>query len=171
MNKSFVAVLMGSDSDLNIMEATFSELKKLEVPFEGKILSAHRTPELLIQYIEHAEQRGAAIFIAAAGLAAHLAGSVAAHTLKPVIGVPINASGLGGLDALLSTVQMPGGIPVACTTIGKSGAKNAALLATQILAISDDHLKNKLVEQRAEKRKELTLTDQKLQERLMISAV
>src|SRR3990167_10454180 len=117
MEKPFVAILMGSDSDASTMEKTFKELKALKIPFEAKILSAHRTPDDTVDYVKKAEERGCVVFIAAAGLAAHLAGTIAAHTIKPVIGVPMEG-GLHGLDALLSTVQMPGGVPVACVSIG-----------------------------------------------------
>ena len=150
MSKPFVAVLMGSDSDLGTMQACLDVLKKLEVPVEVKITSAHRTPDITHAYVKHADQRGCAVFIAAAGLAAHLAGTVAGLTLKPVIGVPMDAGPLDGMDALLSTVQMPGGIPVACVAIGKAGAKNAAYLAAQILALSDKALRTRLDEERAE---------------------
>jgi 5-(carboxyamino)imidazole ribonucleotide mutase len=155
MTKPFVAILMGSDSDLTTMETTFKELKALDIPFEANVLSAHRTPDLTADYVADADQRGCAVFIAAAGLAAHLAGAVAAHTIKPVIGVPLDAGGLGGLDALLSTVQMPGGVPVACTAVGKAGAKNAAILAAQILALHDAGIAKKLQQQRSNKRKSL----------------
>lgn len=148
MTKPFVAILMGSDSDLPTMQTTIEVLKKFNIAYEVKIASAHRTPALTQRYIHDAEQRGCAIFIAAAGLAAHLAGTVAAHTVKPVIGVPMDAGSLKGLDALLSTVQMPGGIPVACVAIGKPGAKNAGYLAAQILAISDRDLSAKLYQER-----------------------
>lgn len=149
MSSPFVAIVMGSDSDLPIMQTTIDVLKKLQIPFEVKITSAHRTPTQTHHYIKDADQRGCAVFIAAAGMAAHLAGAVAATTLKPVIGVPIDAS-LQGLDALLSTVQMPGGIPVATVAIGKAGAKNAAYLAAQMLALSDSTLATKLQQDREE---------------------
>jgi len=128
MSKHFVAVLMGSDSDLPIMQSTLEVLAKLDVPCEVKITSAHRTPDATHAYVRDADKRGCAVFIAAAGLAAHLAGTVAGLTLKPVIGVPLSAGPLGGVDSLLSTVQMPGGIPVGCVAVGKPGAKNAAYL-------------------------------------------
>lgn len=140
MKKPFVAILMGSDSDLPVMQTTTEVLRKFKIRYEIKIASAHRTPALTQSYIHDAERRGCAIFIAAAGLAAHLAGTIAAHTIKPVIGVPMDAGSLKGLDALLSTVQMPGGIPVACVAIGKAGAKNAGYLAAQMLALSDPDL-------------------------------
>ncbi|MBA2653677.1 MAG: 5-(carboxyamino)imidazole ribonucleotide mutase [Gammaproteobacteria bacterium] len=144
----FVAILMGSDSDSATMQNTVEILKKFHIPFEVKIASAHRTPQMTQQYIHDAEARGCAVFIAAAGLAAHLAGTIAAHTLKPVIGVPMDGGSLNGLDALLSTVQMPGGIPVACVAIGKPGAKNAGYLAAQILALSDPELAAQLRKER-----------------------
>lgn len=140
MSKPFVAVLMGSDSDLPVLQSTMDVLKSLEVPFEAKITSAHRTPAATHAYVKDAETRGCGIFICAAGLAAHLAGTVAGLTLKPVIGIPLDAGPLQGMDALLSTVQMPGGIPVATVAVGKAGAKNAAYLAAQILALSDPAL-------------------------------
>lgn len=148
MNNPFVAVLMGSDSDLPVMEATLEVLKALEVPFEVRITSAHRTPEATARYVKEAEARGCGVFIAAAGLAAHLAGAVAANTLKPVIGVPMEGGPLNGMDALLSTVQMPGGVPVACVAIGKAGAKNAAYLAAQIIGLSDPALAQRLAADR-----------------------
>ena len=129
--------MMGSDSDLSVMQTTLDTLDQLGVQFEARILSAHRTPEHTRSYVLDAEERGCGVFIAAAGLAAHLAGAVAAATLKPVIGVPLDAGGLGGMDSLLATVQMPGGVPVACVAIGKPGAKNAAYLAARILSVSD----------------------------------
>ena len=150
MTTAFVAILMGSDSDLAVMQAGSEILKKLGVSYEVRITSAHRTPEDTRDYVMDAEKRGCEVFIAGAGLAAHLAGAVAAQTVKPVIGVPIDSGPLQGMDALLSTVQMPGGIPVACVAIGKSGAKNAAYLAAQILATSDESLKSALKTERAE---------------------
>ena len=140
MNKPFVAILMGSESDLPVMKATFQVLDDLAVPWEARITSAHRTPEATHRYVVEAGQRGCAVFIAAAGLAAHLAGAVAGLTTKPVIGVPMEGGPLNGRDALLSTVQMPGGIPVACVSIGKAGAKNAGHLAAQILALADEDM-------------------------------
>lgn len=165
MNKPFVAILMGSDSDLPVMEASFEILKKFDVSFEVKVSSAHRTPEATHSYVKDADARGCAAFICAAGMAAHLAGAVSANTLKPVIGVPINSS-LDGLDALLSTVQMPGGIPVATVAIGKAGAKNAAYLATQIMAVSDADLHQKLIDERADNARAIIEKDAALQEKL-----
>ncbi|MGR6035055.1 MAG: 5-(carboxyamino)imidazole ribonucleotide mutase [Candidatus Nitrosoglobus sp.] len=148
MNNPFIAVLMGSDSDLPVMQVTLNVLKSLELPFEVQITSAHRTPEATARYVKEADARGCGVFIAAAGLAAHLAGAVAANTLKPVIGVPMAGGPLNGMDALLSTVQMPGGVPVACVAIGKAGAKNAAYLAAQILGLSDAVLAQRLISDR-----------------------
>lgn len=140
-----VAVVMGSDSDLPMMQACIDQLKAFDVPMEVRILSAHRTPEVAAEFAGTARQRGLRIIIAAAGMAAHLAGALAGRTCLPVIGVPLQASsGPGGLDALLSTVQMPPGVPVACVAIGKAGARNAAILAVQILALSDERLAERL---------------------------
>jgi len=148
--KKFVAVLMGSDSDFQVMQHTLEILDKLEIAYEVKITSAHRTPDATHAYVKQADARGCAVFIAAAGLAAHLAGTIAGLTIKPVIGVPMDGGSLGGIDALLSTVQMPAGIPVACVAIGKAGAKNAAYLAAQILGLNSDKLTTLLLEERAE---------------------
>jgi 5-(carboxyamino)imidazole ribonucleotide mutase len=145
---AWVAILMGSESDWHIMENSVDVLKALELDYEVRILSAHRTPEATAAYVEEAGERGCGVFICGAGLAAHLAGAVAAHTLSPVIGVPLDAGGLGGMDAMLATVQMPGGIPVATVAIGKAGAKNAAFLAAQMLAISDKNLRERLIAER-----------------------
>lgn len=150
MTQKFVAVLMGSDSDLPIMDAAISLLKQFNVTVEVKVTSAHRTPSETQAYVQDAENRGCQAFIAGAGMAAHLAGAVAAQTTRPVIGVPIDAGPLQGFDALLSTVQMPGGIPVATVAIGKAGAKNAAYLAVQMMALADDDLAEALKNERAE---------------------
>lgn len=165
MSKPFVAIVMGSDSDLPVMQATFDVLKSFDVPFEARITSAHRTPEVTKAFVKEAEERGCAVFIAAAGMAAHLAGAVSAATVKPVIGVPINAS-MDGLDALLSTVQMPAGIPVGTVAIGKAGAKNAAYLATQMLSISDASLAQKLRDEREANAQAIYAKDAALQESL-----
>lgn len=167
MNSSyFVTVLMGSDSDLPVMQTTLDVLTSLEIPFEVKITSAHRTPQATHAYVEDADNRGCAVFIAAAGLAAHLAGTVAGLTLKPVIGVPLDAGPLQGMDSLLSTVQMPGGIPVACVAIGKAGAKNAAYLAAQILAVSDSELAERVKKDRKANAEAVLAKDLALQEKL-----
>lgn len=165
-NKPFVAILMGSDSDLPVMQAALDVFDNLGVKFEVRITSAHRTPEATQQYVKDAEQRGCDVFLAAAGLAAHLAGAVAAHTLKPVLGIPLDAGSLGGKDALLSTVQMPGGIPVACLAIGKPGAKNAAYLAAQILALQDAELAVTIREERKKTAEGVLKKNAELQEKL-----
>lgn len=162
MSKPFVAVMMGSDSDLGTMQATLDVLDKLGVAYEVKIASAHRTPEATHAYVRSADKRGCAVFIAAAGLANHLSGTVAALTLKPVIGVPMAAGPLQGQDALLSTVQMPGGIPVACVAIGGPGAKNAAYLAAQILALADAQIGERLAVDREQAAAEILAKDQAL---------
>jgi phosphoribosylamine--glycine ligase len=135
-----VGIVMGSDSDLKVMEETVAVFKKFDIPFEMTVASAHRSPERAAEFAACAKKRGMKVIIAGAGMAAHLAGVLAAHTTLPVIGVPIDASALQGLDALLSTVQMPPGIPVATVTIGKAGARNAGILAAQILSLSDPGL-------------------------------
>jgi 5-(carboxyamino)imidazole ribonucleotide mutase len=165
MSKPFVAIVMGSDSDLPVMEASFDVLKKFGIPFEARVTSAHRTPEVTKSFVQDAEERGCKVFIAAAGMAAHLAGAVAATTTKPVIGVPINAS-LEGLDALLSTVQMPPGIPVGSVAIGKAGAKNAAYLAAQILSTSDEAMAKALRDERQANAEAIYEKDAALQEKL-----
>jgi 5-(carboxyamino)imidazole ribonucleotide mutase len=158
----FVAVLMGSDSDMSTMRETLDILEGFGIHFEANIKSAHRTPEETAAYVRDAEARGCAVFIAGAGLAAHLAGAVAAQTLKPVIGVPMDGGPLNGMDALLSTVQMPGGIPVACVAIGKAGARNAGYLAAQILAVDDTNLALQLRDERARKREAILKKDAEL---------
>ncbi|MFZ1376306.1 MAG: 5-(carboxyamino)imidazole ribonucleotide mutase [Geothrix sp.] len=143
-----VGVIMGSRSDFEVMSHACDTLQSLGVPFEARVVSAHRTPRWMADYANGAESRGLKIIIAGAGGAAHLPGMVAAHTLLPVLGVPVAATGLNGLDALLSIVQMPGGVPVGTLAIGKAGARNAALLAAQILALSDRELHRRLQELR-----------------------
>jgi 5-(carboxyamino)imidazole ribonucleotide mutase len=166
MSSTFVAILMGSDSDLPVMQTTLDVLKSLGVKYEVKISSAHRTPEATKNYILDAESRGCQVFICAAGLAAHLAGNVAAHTLKPVIGVPMDGGPLNGMDALLSTVQMPGGVPVATVAIGKAGAKNAGYLAAQILSLADSALGQRLEDERAKNAADILAKDAALQKTL-----
>ena len=141
-----VAVIMGSDSDLPVVEKAFGVFREYGVPFEVHVYSAHRTPEEAKSFSENAAKNGFGAIIAAAGKAAHLAGALAANTVLPVIGIPVKSSTLDGLDALLSTVQMPSGIPVA--TVAIDGAQNAALLAVEILAVSDEALREKLVSAR-----------------------
>ena len=149
-NNAAVGIVMGSDSDLGVMKETTSILKQFGVPYEITVASAHRSPKRAAEFATTAWERGVRVIIAGAGHAAHLAGAMAAHTSLPVIGVPIDSSCLQGFDALLSTVQMPPGIPVATVSIGKSGARNAGILAVQILALSDATLQAKLKDFKAD---------------------
>ncbi|MGE5241121.1 MAG: 5-(carboxyamino)imidazole ribonucleotide mutase [Bacteroidota bacterium] len=165
MTKPFVAILMGSDSDLETMQTAVETLDKFRITREVRVLSAHRTPDATHAFVKDADSRGCAVFIAAAGMAAHLAGTVAALTNKPVIGVPMAAGPLQGQDALLSTVQMPGGIPVACVAIGKAGAKNAAYLAAQIIALSDQELAQRLTDERKANAAEILARDKAVREK------
>jgi phosphoribosylaminoimidazole carboxylase PurE protein len=152
MSSPQVGILMGSSSDEPVMRAAADVLEQFGVFYEMKVLSAHRTPHEASEYAENAEQRGLEVVIAGAGFAAHLAGVLAAHTVLPILGVPLPSSTLQGMDSLLSTVQMPGGIPVATMTIGKAGAKNAALFAVQILSRKNPALVNALKKYRNEMR-------------------
>lgn len=145
-----VAVIMGSVSDAEIVSHCTKQLKTLGVSFELKVLSAHRTPKELDQYVAEADAKGIKVFIAAAGMSAALAGAIASRTIKPVIGIAIPSGPLAGIDALISTVQMPPGVPVGCTGIGKAGAKNAAILAAEILGISDTRIEKRLEDHRTE---------------------
>ncbi|MDQ0163237.1 5-(carboxyamino)imidazole ribonucleotide mutase [Bacillus alveayuensis] len=154
--KPIVGVIMGSTSDWETMKHACEVLDSLDISYEKKVVSAHRTPDWMFEYAETARDRGLKVIIAGAGGAAHLPGMVAAKTTLPVIGVPVKSSTLNGLDSLLSIVQMPGGVPVATVAIGKAGAKNAGLLAAQILSITDEKIQKKLEEQR-EKTKETVL--------------
>ncbi len=151
----FVSIIIGSKSDNEVMQECAKILEKFSVAYEIIVSSAHRSPKRTHDYVLNAEKKGAKVFIAAAGMAAHLAGAVASLTTKPVIGVPLSASTLGGVDALLSTVQMPGGMPVATVAIGKAGAVNSAYLAMQILALEDKELNVKLKEDRVLKAKKV----------------
>jgi phosphoribosylaminoimidazole carboxylase PurE protein len=157
-----VGILMGSESDLETMRGAATVLNELGIANELHVLSAHRTPDEAGTYAREAEGRGIRVLIAGAGLAAHLAGALVAQTILPVIGVPLNAGTLGGLDSLLSTVQMPPGLPVATVAIG--GARNAGLLAAAILALSDDAVKEKLRQQRKSMREKVLAADAKLQQ-------
>jgi phosphoribosylaminoimidazole carboxylase PurE protein len=139
-----VAILMGSDSDLGVMEEAAKALKEFDIPYEMVVVSAHRSPHRTLQYSREAEGRGIRVLIAGAGGAAHLAGVLASETILPVIGVPIDSSPLNGMDSLLATVQMPAGVPVATVAIGKAGARNAGILAVQILAGGNPSLASKL---------------------------
>lgn len=163
---SFVAVLMGSESDWPVMQHCAEVLKQFGMPHEIRISSAHRTPEATADYVLEAVRRGCAAFICGAGMAAHLAGAVAAHSVRPVIGVPIDSGPLNGLDALLATVQMPGGIPVATVAVGKAGAKNAGYLAAQLLALNDPALSERLFQDRAQNQASIQAQNERLQAKL-----
>jgi phosphoribosylaminoimidazole carboxylase PurE protein len=144
MAKPVVGILMGSDSDLPIMQEAAAMLQEFGLEYEITVASAHRSPKKVLEYTLNAEKRGLKVLIAGAGWAAHLAGVVASHTTLPVIGVPIDSSPIKGLDAVLATVQMPGGVPVATMSLGKAGAKNAGVFAAQIIAVSDVKVANRL---------------------------
>jgi phosphoribosylaminoimidazole carboxylase PurE protein len=150
MPKPVVLIIMGSDSDLPVMEEARATLRALGIPCKMTVASAHRTPARAIRLAEQAQQDGIRVIIAGAGAAAHLAGVMAAHTIVPVIGVPIDSSPLRGLDSLLSTVQMPPGVPVATVSIGKAGARNAGILAAQILGLADPEIQERLRKMRQE---------------------
>jgi 5-(carboxyamino)imidazole ribonucleotide mutase len=152
---SFVGIIMGSKSDYKFAENTIEVLKEYEIPFEVIIASAHRSPDRVKEYIISSEKKGAKIFICMAGMAAHLAGAIAGLTTKPVIGVPLKGGSMDGLDAMLSTVQMPAGIPVATVALGNAGAKNSAHLAAQILSLNDESITNKIIEIRENAKKNL----------------
>jgi phosphoribosylaminoimidazole carboxylase PurE protein len=161
-----VAVLMGSKSDLPILEKCFETLKGFGIEFEGRVLSAHRTPEEAAEFARNAERRGIKVFICAAGMAAHLAGVVASFTTLPVIGIPIASEPFNGMDSLLSMVQMPPGIPVAVVSTGKAGAQNAALLAVSIIATSDSELSTKLKDYRERQKAKVLAADKELSQSL-----
>ncbi|MDD2400277.1 MAG: 5-(carboxyamino)imidazole ribonucleotide mutase [Sulfurovum sp.] len=162
----FVSIVIGSKSDYEVMKECSMTLEKFGVPYELIISSAHRSPERTKNYIKEAEEKGAQVFIAAAGMAAHLAGALAASTIKPVLGVPMASGELRGEDALLSTVMMPGGMPVGTVAIGKAGAVNAAYLAIQIMALDDDELRVKLQEDRISKAKKVELDSAEIEVKL-----
>lgn len=163
---TFVAILMGSESDWPVMRAAAETLGKLEIEHEARISSAHRTPAATAEYVADAVTRGCAVFICGAGMAAHLAGAVAAHTVRPVIGVPIDSGPLSGFDALLSTVQMPGGVPVATVAVGKAGARNAGYLAAQMLSLADPTIGERLEADRESNREKVRKQNQRLQSEL-----
>lgn len=158
-----IGVIMGSSSDWETMKYSCEILEELHIPFEKRVVSAHRTPDLMFEYAEEARSRGIQVIIAGAGGAAHLPGMVAAKTTLPVIGVPVQSKALNGLDSLLSIVQMPGGVPVATVAIGKAGATNAGLLAAQILSISDDELAERLEKRREDTRNKVLESNGELQ--------
>ncbi|WP_458862289.1 5-(carboxyamino)imidazole ribonucleotide mutase [Acidaminobacterium chupaoyuni] len=164
MTQKKVAVIMGSDSDLPVVAKAINTLKNFDVPIEAHVMSAHRTPEEACAFAKSAAENGFGVIIAAAGKAAHLGGVLAAHTILPVIGIPMKSSTLDGLDALLATVQMPSGVPVA--TVAIDGAENAALLAIQMLAISDERLAAALLRKKEDMAKAVKEKDAKLQEQL-----
>ena len=167
-SKGIVAIVMGSDSDLPVMQKTIDELKNFGIEPVVRVLSAHRTPEAASQFAKSAAEEGIKVIIAAAGMAAHLAGAMAAHSTLPIIGVPLAASeSPAGLDALLSTVQMPPGLPVATMAIGKAGAVNAAVFAAQILALSDKEMEEKLAQYRKEQTEKVIAKDKKLTATIM----
>ena len=159
-----VAVIMGSDSDFPVVKSALTELKKYDVPFECRVMSAHRTPVEAAQFADTAKENGFGVIICAAGMAAHLAGVIAGHTTLPVIGIPMKSSVLDGMDALLATVMMPPGVPVA--TVAINGAKNAAVLAVQMLAISDEELAAKLSAEKNAMADGVRAKDAKLQEEI-----
>ena len=150
MSKPLVSIIMGSKSDLDTMQHAAEVLKELNIPYEMKIISAHRTPNLMFEYAEKANQKGIKVIIAGAGGAAHLPGMTASKTILPVIGVPVKSSSLSGIDSLLSIVQMPKGVPVATVAIGASGSANAGILSAQILALNDSELQKALSKKREE---------------------
>ena len=160
MENSVVAVVMGSDSDMEVMQSCIEQLDYFGIKPEVRIISAHRTPKIASDFAQNAAENGIKVIIAAAGMAAHLAGAMAAQSILPIIGVPLmSGSGLGGVDALLSTVQMPPGVPVATMAIGRAGAKNAAVFAVQILALSDKKYQQKLADFRKEQEKRVIQKD------------
>ncbi len=159
-----VLVIMGSDSDLPLLQSGLTILKDFGVETEVRFSSAHRTPERTVEIIKSFEQSGGRVILAAAGMSAHLAGVIAAHTILPVIGIPLSSPDFGGLDSLLSMIEMPPGIPVGVMGKGKAGAKNAALLTLSILALSDNKIKSQLMEFRKKQSAEVIAKDEKLQE-------
>lgn len=163
---AFVSIIMGSKSDYDVMKSCAETLEKFDVAYEILVSSAHRSPERTHEYVQAAEAKGAQVFVCAAGMAAHLAGVVASLTTKPVIGVPMKGGLMDGLDSLLSTVQMPGGMPVATVAVGKAGATNAAFLAIQMLALSDDMLAKKLLKDKEKKAKAVEEDSKTIEKRI-----
>ncbi len=164
--KNQVSIVMGSDSDLEVMQECASVLKEFGISYDMQVLSAHRTPHLVAAFASRAGRQGKKVIIAGAGGAAHLAGVIAAHTTLPVIGVPLAATQLNGFDALLATVQMPAGIPVATVAVGKAGARNSAILAAQILGLSNTRLAKKLQTYKASLAKNCQEKNKKLQQKI-----
>jgi 5-(carboxyamino)imidazole ribonucleotide mutase len=163
--KPIVGIIMGSDSDVEVMQEAANILKQFEIPYEMGVYSAHRSPHRTADYVKSARERGLKLIIAGAGASAHLAGVSAAETTLPVIGVPISSSPLSGFDALLSTVQMPPGVPVATMGVGKSGATNAGIFAVQVLALEDEQLMQRLVDYKKNLEKSVAEKSKKVQER------
>lgn len=161
-----IAIFIGSDSDYDVVKDALEILKEFEVPFALEVTSAHRSPSRTVELVKSYEEKGVEVFIAVAGKAAHLAGVVASHTVLPVIGIPVESSTFGGLDALLSTVQMPKGVPVATMGLGKSGASNAALLAVQILGLKDAVLMSKMRDYREKMASQVESKSKKIQQDL-----
>lgn len=166
LRRPVVAVVMGSDSDFPVVSSCIETLEEFDIPYEARVISAHRTPDKAHKFASTARLKGFRVLIAAAGGAAHLAGVMASLTTLPVIGIPIQTPTLGGADSLYSTVQMPAGVPVATVAIGKAGAKNAALLAAEILALSDDELHDRLRSFRARMRRQVAQKNDRLRERI-----
>ncbi len=166
MKKPVIAIIMGSKSDYSKMEPAVKTLNEFDIPVQVRVMSAHRSPDVVLKFAASAAAEGIKIIIAAAGSAAHLAGVVAAHTDLPVIGVPVQGGAFLGMDALLATVQMPGGVPVATVAVGESGVKNAALFAIRILALSDHELAKKLAQFRHQQHSKVVADDQQLQQEL-----
>jgi 5-(carboxyamino)imidazole ribonucleotide mutase len=166
MEKPRVGIVMGSDSDWPQIGKAHEILNELDIPHEVRVISAHRSPDIAFDYAATARDRGLRVIIAAAGGAAHLAGVLAAHTILPVIGIPVQGGALNGMDALLATVQMPAGIPVATVAVGSSGGANAALLAAEILAVSDDRLADALLARKRTLRDKVTAANDRIQSQL-----
>ncbi|MDA7952022.1 MAG: 5-(carboxyamino)imidazole ribonucleotide mutase [Pirellulaceae bacterium] len=166
MTTPLVGILMGSDSDWPKIQKAADALREFDVPFEVNVMSAHRTPDVVMEYTQSAQSRGLKVIIAAAGGAAHLAGVVAAHTTLPVLGLPVPTPELGGLDSLLSTVQMPGDVPVATLAVGMGGPRNSGLFAVQILALSDEKLQKKFADFKEALKGKIAAKNQKLKEQI-----
>jgi phosphoribosylaminoimidazole carboxylase PurE protein len=166
LRRPVVAVIMGSDSDYPVVQSCIETLEEFDIPYEARVISAHRTPDKAHKFASTARLKGFRVLIAAAGGAAHLAGVMASLTTLPVIGIPIQTPTLGGADSLYSTVQMPAGVPVATVAIGQAGAKNAALLAAEMLALSDDELHDRLRSFRARMRRQVAQKNDRLRERI-----
>lgn len=166
MGKPLVGIVMGSDSDWPLVSKAHEMLKEIGIEDEVRVISAHRSPDIAFDYASTARDRGLRVIIAAAGGAAHLAGVLAAHTVLPVIGIPVQGGAVNGIDALLATVQMPAGIPVATVTLGSAGGTNAAILAAEILAVADDKIAAALIERKKILRSKVIAADEKLQSQL-----